>query len=86
VTVSGEGTDALLGAVDDVLARDAAQVVVRVPCSEGEAIAWLHRVSFTTESEEAGDDLLLHVSLPKAEIDRFMKRWSKIAIVEQAGG
>jgi GTP-binding protein HflX len=84
--VSGEGTDALLGAVDDVLARDAAQVVVRVPCSEGEAIAWLHRVSFTTESEEAGDDLLLHVSLPKAEIDRFMKRWSKIAIVEQAGG
>ncbi len=82
--VTGQGVDGLMAEIDRLLAREASDVVLRVPCMEGEAIAWLHRVSFSVETEAAGDDLLLRVSLPKAEIDRFMKRWSEIAIVESA--
>ncbi len=84
--LTGEGVEALLAMIDGTLARGASEIVVRIPCSEGEAIAWLHRVSYETVAENAGDDMVLRVSLPKAEVDRFMKRWSNVAIVEQAGG
>lgn len=83
---TGEGVDDLLVKIDQLLARDAADIVVRVPCSEGAAIAWLHRVSFAIQQEQSGEDMTMRVSLPKAEIDRFMKRWSDIAVVEAAGG
>lgn len=83
---TGEGIDALLERIDLMLAREAADVVVRVPCSEGEAIAWLHRVSFLVESETVGDDMVMRATLPKVEIERFMKRWSGIAIVEATEG
>jgi len=82
--VTGEGMEALLAAIDRVLGQDAAQAVVRVPCAEGEAIAWLHRVSFSADVETSGDDMIFRLSLPKAELDRFMKRWSNVAVVEAA--
>ncbi len=83
---TGEGVTALLAAIDGILARDAADIVVRLPCSAGEAIAWLHRVSHAIEVEQSGDEMRLRVSLPKAEIDRFMKRFADVAVVEAAGG
>ncbi len=83
---TGEGIDALLERIDVLLAREATDVVLRVPCAEGEAIAWLHRVSFQVETETVGDDLLMRATLPKVEIERFMKRWSGIAVVESADG
>lgn len=81
---TGEGVDDLLAAIDLALARDAADVVVRVPCAEGEAIAWLHRVSFAVDSEQDGDDMIMRVLAPKDEIDRFMKRWAAVAVVQAA--
>ena len=82
---TGEGVDDLLKAIDVILARDAVDVAIRLPCSAGEAIAWLHRVSFNVVSEQTGDDMVMRVNLPKAELDRFMKRWADAAVVEAAG-
>ena len=82
--VTGAGVEDLLAVVDRLLAEDSVDVVLRVPCSEGAAIAWLHRVSFASDVEMADDDMVFKASLPKAELDRFMKRWESIAVVEAA--
>ena len=81
---TGEGVDDLLALIDRALARDAADVIVRVPCAEGEAIAWLHRIGFSVESDQDGDDMIMRVLAPKEEVDRFMKRWTGVAVVQAA--
>ena len=82
---NGEGVDRLLAEIDGILARDAVDVVMRLPASAGEALAWLHRVSFRVEADSVDEDMILRVGLPKVELDRFLKRWSDVAVVEAAG-
>jgi len=79
---TGEGVDELLGRIDAILAREATEVAIRVPFGEGGALAWLHRVSYEIQTEEAGGEMIVRARLPKAELDRFMKRWASVAVVE----
>lgn len=80
---TGEGVEALLAAVDQALSADAVRIVLRLPCAEGEALAWLHRVSYKIETEVLDENMLVDVSLPQSEVDRFMKRWAGVAIVQE---
>ena len=79
---TGEGVDALLEAIDLALAREAVDVVIRAPFTAGEAVAWLHRMSFTIDTETTDSDMTLRVVLTREALKRFMKRWPDIAIVE----
>lgn len=79
---TGEGAEALLAAIDRALARNASEIVVRLPCGEGEAIAWLHRVGLSVEAEQDENDMILRVVASQEDIDRFMKRWTDVAVVQ----
>lgn len=79
---TGEGVAGLLEAIDLALAREAIDVVMRAPFAAGEAVAWLHRSSFTIETETTDTDMTLRVVLSREALERFMKRWPDIAIVE----
>lgn len=80
---TGEGVETLLAAVDQALSAGAVRIVLRVPCAEGEALAWLHRVSYKIEAEALDENMVVEAFLPQSEVDRFMKRWSGVAIVQE---
>ena len=82
---TGEGLPALLAAVDAALSAGSVRIVLRLPCAEGEALAWLHRVSFQIDADVMDETMIVEASLPQSEVDRFMKRWSDVAIVQEAG-
>ena len=81
---TGEGLPTLLIAVDEALSAGSVRIVLRLPCAEGEALAWLHRVSFQIDTEVRDENMIVEASLPQSEVDRFMKRWSGVAIVQEA--
>ena len=75
---------ALLIAVDQALSAGSVRIVLRLPCAEGEAVAWLYRVSFQIDTEIQDENMVVEASMPQSEVDRFMKRWSDVAIVQEA--
>jgi GTP-binding protein HflX len=81
---TGDGLPALLIAVDQALSAGAVRVILRLPCAEGEAFAWLHRVSFQINTQIQDQDMVVEASMPQSEVVRFMKRWSDVAIVQEA--
>ena len=83
--ISGEGAETLLNSIDEALAADGSEVVVRLSCTAGDAIAYLHRTAFTITSEADGEDLIVRAKLPKLDVDRFVKQWSGVAVVEAVG-
>lgn len=83
--ISGEGTETLLNSIDKALAADGSEVVVRLSCTAGDAIAYLHRTAFTITSEADGENLIVRAKLPKLDVDRFVKQWAGVAVVESVG-
>lgn len=79
---TGEGVDLLLQKIDRALARESVDVVLRMPFEAGDAVAWLHRASFSVETETNEADMTMRVVLARDELERFIKRWPDIAVVE----
>ena len=64
--LTGEGSDQLLKAIDDHLARSRETVILEVPLSDGEALAWLYR---------SGEVLKRSVLLGADDLARFEQRF-----------
>jgi GTP-binding protein HflX len=61
--LSGEGTDDLLERVAQMLREGASVHHLRLPSSDGQRIAWLHRSGEVLESRSEGDEMFLAVRL-----------------------
>ncbi len=83
--VTGEGAEVLLSSIDEALAADGSEVVVRISCAAGDALAYLYRTAFSISSESDGEDVIVRAKLAKSDLARFVKQWSETAIIEAAG-
>ncbi len=82
--VTGEGAEVLLSFIDEALAANGSEVVVRISCAAGDALAYLYRTAFSISSESDGEDVIVRAKLAKSDLARFVKQWSGTAIIEAA--
>jgi GTP-binding protein HflX len=75
--LSGEGVEALLIAIEDLLTRDAAAREVSVPLSDGATIAWLYRHGEVRSRHDDGEVAHLTVALDAAASAQFERRQSE---------
>ena len=77
----GSGMDALLQAIDEVLARDAVPAVVEISPQDGAARAWLYAHAHVTASacDDAGNESLT-ISISAADHARFAARWPHLNV------
>lgn len=69
--LSGEGTDGLLDRVGQMLREGASVHHLRLPASDGQRIAWLHRSGEVLESRAEGDEMFLAVRLTPENWQRW---------------
>lgn len=69
--LSGEGTDDLLARVGRMLREGASVHHFRLPASDGQRIAWLHRSGEVLESRSEGDEMFLAVRLTPENWQRW---------------
>ncbi|WP_426267405.1 GTPase HflX [Sphingomonas sp. LHG3443-2] len=69
--LSGEGTDGLLDRVGQMLREGASVHHLRLPASDGQRIAWLHRSGEVLESRAEGDEMFLAVRLTPENLQRW---------------
>ncbi len=83
-SVSGEGLDELLAALDQRLGTERLRVEVRVAPGEGAAQAWLH-ANGEIVSSATGDDgaLCFEVLLDPEDLGRFEKRFGDVAAIRR---
>ena len=79
--VTGEGTDALLGAIDARLAASRVERCYRLDPAEGAAIAWLHEHGEMT-GEPDPDARLYHVLIDPVDAARFEKRFGHAPLAQ----
>lgn len=72
--LTGEGVDDLRRAISDRLSRGARVHSVRLPASDGAAIAWLHSHGEVLASEAGGETVRLDVRISDADWARFEAR------------
>lgn len=73
--ITGEGTDALLTAVDAYLSRHASDVVYNLPIHDGKALSWLYDHAEIRSRDAEGNDVLVSVFIDPANKDRFESRF-----------
>ena len=69
--LSGEGTDGLLDRVGQMLREGASVHHLRLPASDGQRIAWLHRSGEVLESRAEGDEMFRAVRLTPENWQRW---------------
>jgi GTP-binding protein HflX len=69
--VTGEGIDALLKAVEDVLARSKQTIYIHVPATEGKAIAWIYAHASVLKREDREDVVEMEIVMDAAEQEKF---------------
>ncbi len=74
--VTGEGCEALLHAVDDVLTATHVVMRTHLAYADGAAIAWLHRHGDVLEQEDTDDGLVLTVRIAPDDADRFVTQYN----------
>jgi GTP-binding protein HflX len=77
--VTGEGTDGLLAAIDDLLAAQRQVAEFDIPVSDGAAIAWLYEHGEVLERQDGEDKVHLRVGMDPADISRFERRQAERA-------
>lgn len=79
--VSGEGIAAFLAAVDDALSRNRETRILRLPASEGAALAWLHRHGDVLGQRQMEDGRIteVEVALDPADWERFRRQFGAVA-------
>ena len=71
---TGEGRDAVLGAIQDAVDAEACRVAARVPLSDGAALAWLYERGHVLDRRDDEAHAHVRVRLDAADLDRFRKR------------
>lgn len=69
--VSGQGIEALLQRVAQVISQNRCQAVYKIPCIEGKAIAWLYEHSEVIQRVDADEFAILNVMIDTAEREKF---------------
>ncbi len=72
--VTGEGTDALLAAIDGILAAQRQVAEFDIPVSDGASIAWLYQHGEVLERADGEKSVHLRVGLDPADLSRFERR------------
>ncbi len=68
---TGQGVGALLDLLCNWLEADMLQEVLRIPASDGKALAWCHAHGRVLHQQSDGDDMLLTVRLSRAAFGRI---------------
>ena len=80
---TGEGLDALLGAIEDRIGRDNTQFEVRVAPEDGEGLAWLHaNVEVMSRRTGRAGVTKLVVRAPPHKVERLKARFPKLALAQ----
>lgn len=74
--LTGEGVDQLQRTIGSRLTAGAAVHVLRVPLSDGAALAWLHEHGEVLSSRSEAQDMIVEIRLSDSALARFMKRRS----------
>jgi GTP-binding protein HflX len=72
--LTGEGTDALLAAIDHELSKTKTVVEIDVPLENGAAIAWLYERGEVHHRQDEDSVARIKVGLDAADLGRFQKR------------
>ncbi len=91
--VTGEGINSLLQQIEDVLTAGRSEFSVRIPVSEGAALAWLYENTEVLSRNSDGDDAFeLIVRVAPERVERFMRKFENAtaalsvgAVVREAG-
>ena len=69
--IDGEGTDRLIGAVDQALQRRLTEVELTIPYDRGDVLAALHRDGEVVKEEHLPEGTRVHARLPSPRLARF---------------
>ncbi len=75
---TGEGCDELLGVIDAILMERRKIFNIKIPMSEGAALAWLYRNGVVLSRTEEKTDLLLRVSLEPEQKAKFHSNFARL--------
>lgn len=74
--LTGEGSDALLSAIDAIISSGRQQVDVAVPVEDGKTLAWLYRKGEVLSREDCDLETKIQVLLDPADADRLFANQS----------
>jgi GTP-binding protein HflX len=69
--LTGEGTETLLGAIDDIISSGRRQLDVAIPIADGKTLAWLYRKGEVLARQDGDDETTVQVLLDPADADRL---------------
>ena len=72
---TGQGCDKLLTAIDTILMKERQIFNIKIPMSEGSALAWLYRNGAVLSRKEEKTDLLLKVSMEPGKKAKFQSNF-----------
>ena len=76
--LTGDGIDALLKAIDEALAVDRTEYVLRVPASDGAALAYLYRAGEVVSRSDNEQESVLRVRLGAVEFSKTQKAYPQV--------
>jgi GTP-binding protein HflX len=82
---SGDGCDALLAMIDEVLARGNRLLRIRLSPADGAELAWLYEFGEVLERHDSADAIIVTVRLAPAEAERFYRQHGAAAAAALAG-
>ena len=77
-STTGEGCNKLLKAIDSILMKQRHVFDIRIPMSEGSALAWLYRNGAVLSRTEEKTDLLLKVSMEPGKKAKFSSNFGRL--------
>lgn len=80
--LTGEGLDRLLEVLDEHVHKDAKQVSIVVPSSDGAAMAWLYQHGDVHQRVDRETEVELAVALSEANLRKFEKRYGLSAHIK----
>lgn len=76
--LTGDGIDALLKAIDEALAVDRTEYVLRIPASDGAALAYLYRAGEVVSRSDNEQESVLRVRLGAVEFSKTQKAYPQV--------
>jgi GTP-binding protein HflX len=73
--INGQGIETLLGRIDEKLREKGTILVVTIPASEGEVLAWCYRQGVIVSREDEDEVIHLTLRLKPAEKQKLMERF-----------
>jgi len=69
--LTGEGTDKLIGSIEDHISANRCELEVAIPLADGKTLAWLYRRGEVINREDGEEETKLKVLLEEADINRL---------------